>query len=94
MLKKGKTLSVFTVTMMIAAAVISLRGLPMMAKEGLTMLFYILFATVMYLIPASLVSAELGSAYSDRSGGVYTWVSEAFGPAWDSPPSGCNGSRT
>lgn len=82
MLKKGKTLSVFTVTMMIAAAVISLRGLPMMAKEGLTMLFYILFATVMYLIPASLVSAELGSAYSDRSGGVYTWVSEAFGPAW------------
>lgn len=79
---EGKKLSVFTVTMMIVAAVISLRGLPMMAKEGLSMLFYILFATVMYLIPASLVSAELGSAYSDRNGGVYTWVKEAFGPAW------------
>lgn len=79
---EGKKLSVFTVTMMIVAAVISLRGLPMMAKEGLSMLFYILFATVMYLIPASLVSAELGSAFSDRNGGVYTWVKEAFGPAW------------
>lgn len=54
----------------------------MMAKEGLSMLFYILFATVMYLIPASLVSAELGSAFSDRNGGIYTWVKEAFGPAW------------
>ncbi len=78
----GKKLSVFTLTMMIVAAVISLRGLPMMAKEGTGMLFYILFAVVMYLIPASLVSAELGSAYSNAQGGVYTWVKEAFGPAW------------
>ena len=78
----GKKLTAFTLTMMIVASVISLRGLPMMAKEGTTMLFYILFATVMYLIPASLVSAELGSAFSDRQGGVGTWVSEAFGPAW------------
>ncbi len=46
------------------------------------MLFYILFATIMYLIPASLVSAELGSAFSNRKGGVYVWVKEAFGPAW------------
>ena len=75
-------LSTFTLTMMIVASVISLRGLPMMAKEGLSMLFYILFAVVMFLIPASLVSAELGSAFSDRKGGVYTWVKEAFGPAW------------
>lgn len=79
---KGKNLSTFTLTMMIVAAVISLRGLPMMAKEGTSMLFYILFAVVLYLIPASLVSAELGSAFSDRQGGVYTWVKEAFGPAW------------
>ena len=78
----GKKLTAFTLTMMIVAAVISLRGLPMMAKEGTAMLFYILFATVMYLIPASLVSAELGSAFSDRQGGVGAWVSEAFGPAW------------
>ncbi len=46
------------------------------------MLFYILFAAIMYLIPASLVSAELGSAFSDKKGGVYVWVKEAFGPRW------------
>ena len=54
----------------------------MMAKEGLSMLFYILFAVVLFLLPASLVSAELGSAFSNREGGVYTWVKSAFGPGW------------
>ncbi len=65
--------------LMTAAAVISLRGLPMMAKEELTMFYYIFFATFLFLIPAALVSAELGSAFSDKGGGVYTWVKEAFG---------------
>ena len=75
-------LSAGTLTLMIVASVISLRGLPMMAKEGLSMLFYILFAVVLFLLPASLVSAELGSAFSNREGGVYTWVKSAFGPGW------------
>ena len=80
---KTKTyLSATTLTLMIVGSVISLRGLPMMAKEGLTMLFYILFAVVLFLLPASLVSAELGSAYSSRNGGVYTWVKSAFGSGW------------
>ena len=55
---KNKKMSVFTISMMIAAAVVSLRGLPMMAKEGTTMFFYIPFSAVVFLIPASLVSAE------------------------------------
>ncbi|MBR2374542.1 MAG: amino acid permease, partial [Lentisphaeria bacterium] len=75
-------LSVGTLTLMTVASVISLRGLPMMAKEGLSMIFYILFAVVLFLLPASLVSAELGSAFSSRNGGVYTWVKSAFGPGW------------
>ena len=75
-------MSVFTLAMMTVAAVCSLRGLPMMAKEGLTMIFYILFATVLFLLPASLVAAELGGAFAKEHGGVYTWVKEAFGPRW------------
>ncbi len=65
--------------LMTAAAIISLRGLPMMAQEELTMFFYIFFATFLFLIPAALLSAELGSAFADKGGGVYTWVKEAFG---------------
>jgi len=78
----NKKMSVFTVSMMIAAAVVSLRGLPMMAKEGTTMFFYLIFSAFMFLIPASLVSAELGSAFSQKHGGVYAWVKEAFGSKW------------
>jgi len=81
-MKKGK-MTVFTLSLMTVAAVVtSLRGLPMMAKEGLSMIFYILFAVIMFLLPASLVAAELGGAFSKRGGGVYTWVKEAFGSRW------------
>ncbi|MCF6177375.1 MAG: amino acid permease [Victivallaceae bacterium] len=78
-----KQLSVLTLSLMTVAAVVtSLRGLPMMAKEGLSMIFYILFAVIMFLLPASLVAAELGGAFSEKGGGVYTWVKEAFGSKW------------
>jgi putative glutamate/gamma-aminobutyrate antiporter len=71
-------LSVFSLAMLSVAAVMSLRGLPMMAKEGLSMIFYILFSSLLFLIPVSLVSAELATGWP-KSGGVYRWVKEAFG---------------
>lgn len=77
-----KHVSVTTLALMTVAAVVSLRGLPMMAKEGLSMIFYILFSTVIFLLPAAMVSAELGSAFSGKSGGVYAWVKAAFGSRW------------
>ena len=77
-MKKIKNISTTQLALMTAAAIISLRGLPMMAQEELTMFFYIFFATFLFLIPAALVGAELGCAFADRGGGVYTWVKEAF----------------
>lgn len=82
---KRKNITTTQLALMTAAAVISLRGLPMMAQEELTMFFYIFFATFLFLIPAALVGAELGSAFASKGGGVYTWGSR---------PSSCNGSRT
>jgi putative glutamate/gamma-aminobutyrate antiporter len=77
-----KKITVFTLSIMTAAAVCSLRGLPMMAKEGLSMMFYILFSSILFLVPAALVAAELGGAFAKQGGGVYTWVKEAFGSRW------------
>lgn len=79
--KKGY-ISTWAMAFMTAAAVISLRGLPMMAAEEMTMFFYIAFATVLFLIPAALVSAELGSAFAGQEGGVYRWVGAAYGKKW------------
>lgn len=79
---KSKNISTITMAFMTSAAIISLRGLPMMAQEEMTMFFYIGFATLLFLIPASLVSAELGSAFAGEEGGIFRWVSAAFGKKW------------
>ena len=46
------------------------------------MFAYLAFTVIFYLVPASLVSAELGGAFADKRGGIYAWVGKAFGPRW------------
>lgn len=87
----NKNVTTTQLALMTAAAVISLRGLPMMAQEELTMFFYIFFATFLFLIPAALVGAELGSAFASKGGGVYTWVKEAFNQRRGSRLFSCSG---
>lgn len=77
---KSGTISITAIAMMTVAAVVSLRGLPMMGKEGTQMFFFLGFAMVFFLLPASLVAAELGGAFGDKEGGVYEWIKAAFGP--------------
>lgn len=72
-------LSVFTIAIMNVTAVVSLRGLPAEAEYGLSSAFYYLFAAVVFLIPTALVAAELAAMFSDKEGGVFRWVGEAFG---------------
>lgn len=74
-----KKITTIAMAFMTAAAIISLRGLPMMAAEEMTMFFYIAFATFFFLIPAALISAELGSTFAKQEGGIYRWVGTAFG---------------
>jgi putative glutamate/gamma-aminobutyrate antiporter len=68
-------------TIMNFTTLVSLRGLPTMAEYGLTSIFYFVFAAVVFLIPTALVAAELTSTFP-KQGGVFRWVSEAFGPRW------------
>jgi len=76
--------------MITCAIIVSVRNLPMMAETGLNMIFFVLIALVLYLIPAALVSAELATGWPQQ-GGVYVWVKEAFGERWGLQPSGCSG---
>ena len=61
--------------------VVSLGGQPSEAKYGLAAVFYYLFAAIFFLIPVALVSAELTTGWP-QEGGVFRWVSEAFGDLW------------
>lgn len=77
---KAFKLSVATLAIMNITAVVSLRGLPSEAIYGLSSAFYYLFAAIVFLIPTAMVAAELAAMFSDKQGGVFRWVGEAFGP--------------
>lgn len=75
------TITMAAMAILIITSILSLRGLPSEAKYGVQSIFYYLFAAIVFLLPFSLVCAELASTYT-KSGGLYRWVSEAFGPRW------------
>ena len=78
-ISKATKLSVATLAIMNVTAVVSLRGLPAEAEYGVSSAFYYLFAAIVFLIPTALVAAELAAMFSDKQGGVFRWVGEAFG---------------
>ncbi len=79
---KTVKLGVFTLAIMNVTAVVSLRGLPAEAEYGLSSAFYYLFAAIVFLIPTSFVAAELAAMFSDKQGGVFRWIGEAYGKKW------------
>jgi len=84
--KRGKAsskakISVFALAMLNIVAVVSLRGLPSEAEYGLASIFYYVFAAVFFLVPMSLVAAELATGWPEK-GGVFRWVGEAFRGRW------------
>ena len=74
-------MNVFTLVMINVAAMISLSSLPETARYGLSSVFFYLFAVIVFLIPVSLVSAELATGWP-KHGGVYIWIKEAYGAHW------------
>ncbi|WP_418697035.1 putative glutamine/gamma-aminobutyrate antiporter GadC [Bacteroides sp.] len=81
-IKQTVKLGVFTLAIMNVTAVVSLRGLPAEAVYGMSSAFYYLFAAIVFLIPTSLVAAELAAMFQDKQGGVFRWVGEAYGKKW------------
>lgn len=76
--KNNKSLGVVSLALITVAAIVSLRNLPLTAELGLSAIFYLALAIILFFIPIALVTAELTSSWP-RAGGCYTWVSEAFG---------------
>lgn len=74
---KAARLGVLSLAMINIAAMVSPRNLPMMAEYGWSLIFFVLLAVVLFLIPVSLAIAELATAWP-RRGGVFPWVREAF----------------
>jgi len=74
-----RNLGVFLLSMLVFSFITGLGNAPALAESGLHAVFFLVMAAVGVLAPVALVSAELASGWP-RAGGIYLWVSEAFGP--------------
>lgn len=78
-IKKTHALGVFSLAMITAGSVDSVRNLPATALFGSSIIFFFLLAAIFFLLPGALISSELAST-STEPGGVYVWLKQAFGP--------------
>jgi glutamate:GABA antiporter len=76
-----REVNIFVLVMLSIAVVVSLRNLPITAAYGFSSFTFYLAATILFMIPYALISAELASGWP-KSGGIYIWVREALGERW------------
>ncbi len=74
----SKKISVFILTMINIATILSIRNWPISAQYGLSSIVFLTLALLFFFIPAALVSAELATAWPQK-GGIFVWVKEALG---------------
>lgn len=72
-------LGVFSLVMITIGSVDSIRNLPAAALFGSSIVAFFLIAAIFFLLPSAMISAELASRSDVGEGGVYRWVTEAFG---------------
>lgn len=77
----SKKISLFSLVLLIVAAIDSIRNLPASALFGNQLIFFFIFSAIVFLIPTSLVAAELSATFPEK-GGVYHWVKTSFGEKW------------
>jgi amino acid transporter len=73
-----KKISLFSLVLLVIAAIDSIRNLPASALFGPALIFFFIFSAIVFLFPTSLVAAELSATFPEK-GGVYHWVLKAFG---------------
>ena len=72
---KSLYISWVALALMTTSSVASLRAAPTMAVYGLASVFLYIVPAIVFLLPTSLVSAELASGWK---GGIYNWVSSGI----------------
>lgn len=74
----ARPLGIFSIVMITAVSVDSVRNLPATALFGSSLIFFFVLGALLFLLPCALVSAELSST-STEPGGIYAWIKNAFG---------------
>lgn len=76
-----RTLTALDVTFYTVSSVLLVDQIAMAAAVGEAAIFWWLVVIALFLIPNTLVTAELGTSYPEQ-GGIYAWVRDAFNTRW------------
>lgn len=76
-----KTLGFRDILLYSVSAMLLIDQIALSAAAGPHAVFWWLVMTVLFMLPNTLVTTELGTAYPEQ-GGIYAWVRDAFGPRW------------
>src|ERR1700730_163274 len=74
----NKKISLFSLVLLVVAAIDSIRNLAASALFGSYLIFFFILSALIFLIPTALVAAELSAIFPEK-GGVYHWVRSALG---------------
>jgi len=77
-MNKKASIGLFGLTMLMTGAVDGISNLPSIAMFGQQLVFFFVVAICLFLLPVSLISAELCAQFKEDSG-VYVWTNQAFG---------------
>ena len=80
-MKQAGKLTLLMMVLITIGAVDNIRNIPTTALFGSKVIAFYLIASVFFLIPAALISAELAARFPEDNG-IYDWVKHAFSPRW------------
>ncbi len=75
----NKKVSLFSLVMLNITAVVSLSSVAYMATLGFQSVIFYIFAAILFLVPSSMICAELSGMMTKNNGGVFSWVKEGLG---------------
>lgn len=78
-----KKFSLFSAVLSVICVVFVAEAAAPVAAIGNSQFFWWIFLLVAFLLPYGLISSELGTTYIGE-GGIYDWVTKAFGHKWGS----------
>lgn len=82
-IQKKKKFSLFSAILSVICVVFVAEAAAPVAAIGNSQYFWWIFLMLTFLLPYGLISSELGTTYVG-SGGIYDWVTKAFGHKWGS----------
>ncbi|EFQ58319.1 APC family permease [Streptococcus downei] len=86
-MESKKKFSLFSAVLSVICVVFVAEAAAPVAAIGNSQFFWWIFLLIAFLLPYGLISSELGTTYIGE-GGIYDWVTKAFGHKWGSRVSG------